>query len=124
MGSSSDTALIPDDAKAAIKGNVKSGANNVAKRDQLKALGNSIKITIGTDEHVAWKRRNKAAHGVPIAEGKELETIRDMKLLMALFSSHAARNHRRCGFLSRLCVAGHSNTTLERAGPFRRSVTT
>ena len=80
-----DAAQIPDDAKIAIKGNVQSGANSVAKRDQLTALGNSIKITIGLPEHDAWKRRNKSAHGVPIAEGRELETIREMKLLMVLF---------------------------------------
>jgi hypothetical protein len=80
-----DAAQIPDEAKIAIRGNVQSGANNVAKRDQLTALGDSIKITIGVPEHDAWKRRNKAAHGVPIAEGRELETIREMKLLMVLF---------------------------------------
>jgi hypothetical protein len=80
-----DAAQIPEEVKAAIKGNVQNGANNVAKRDQLAALGDSIGITIGPDENDAWKRRNKAAHGVPIAEGKELETIRDMKLLMVLF---------------------------------------
>ena len=68
-----DAARVPEDAKATIQENVKSGANSIAKREQLKALGDSIKITIGAGEHAAWKRRNKAAHGVPIADGKELE---------------------------------------------------
>jgi hypothetical protein len=80
-----EAAEIPECAKAAIKENVRSSANSAAKRDQLQALGDSIGIEIGADEHAAWKRRNKAAHGVPIAEGKELETIRDMKPLMVLF---------------------------------------
>ena len=80
-----DAANIPDPAKSAIKANVQSGTNQAAKRDQLQALGDAIGIVIGDDEHAAWKRRNKSAHGVPIVQSKELETIRDIKLLMVLF---------------------------------------
>lgn len=51
----------------------------------LRELARLIRIEIGPDEDDAWKRRDLAAHGVPIPEGKELEAIRDMKLLMVLF---------------------------------------
>ena len=43
-------------------------------------------LNLGEGENAAWKRRNQAAHGVPIAEGDELAAIRDMKLLKGLFN--------------------------------------
>jgi hypothetical protein len=51
----------------------------------LKAVLHTIGIELGSDEDDAWKRRNDAAHGVPIPEGDELAAIRDMMLLRVLF---------------------------------------
>jgi hypothetical protein len=48
-------------------------------------IAQALQISIGADEDAAWKRRDQAAHGLPIPEGKELEAIRDMKLLTGLF---------------------------------------
>jgi hypothetical protein len=57
----------------------------VPQRERLRAIAQALNITIGDDEDAAWKRRDQAAHGLPIPEGKELEAIRDMKLLTGLF---------------------------------------
>jgi hypothetical protein len=80
-----EKASISEEDKAAVVDKIKSNANSAPKRDQLKAMAEMIKIEIGPDEDAASRRRNKSAHGIPIPEGKELEAIRDMKLLMVLF---------------------------------------
>jgi hypothetical protein len=41
----------------------------------------AIGIKPGPDEDAAWRRRDRAAHGLPIREGDELAAVRDMKLL-------------------------------------------
>jgi hypothetical protein len=76
---------IPDDAKKILTGKIRSGTNSVPQRERLRAIAQALNITIGDDEDAAWKRRDQAAHGLPIPEGKELEAIRDMKLLTGLF---------------------------------------
>jgi hypothetical protein len=75
---------ITDDLKKLLIGKIRS-SNSLSQRDRLKAIAQAININIGSDEDAAWDRRNDAAHGRPIPEGKELEAIRDMKLLMVLF---------------------------------------
>ena len=76
---------IPNGAKKTLTDKIRSGTNSVPPRERLREIAKQIKIDIGAGEDAAWKRRNLAAHGVPIPEGKELEAIRDMKLLMGLF---------------------------------------
>jgi len=76
---------IPEDIKKVITDKIRSEANSAPPRKVLKAISRELKIDIGADEDAAWKRRNYAAHGLPIPEGKELGAIRDMKLLTGLF---------------------------------------
>jgi hypothetical protein len=78
-------ASIGDDIKGLLAAKIRSGINFVPQRERLRAISQAINIDIGPDEDAAWKRRDLAAHGLPIPEGKELEAIRDMKLLMKLF---------------------------------------
>lgn len=59
--------------------------NRVNQRPLLKAVLGTLHLQLSRDEDNAWKRRNHAAHGTPIPEGKELTAIRDMKLLRGLF---------------------------------------
>jgi hypothetical protein len=80
-----DSAPIPDEAKNVFRGKIRSGTNSTPQRERLRAIAQALQITIGADEDAAWKRRDQAAHGLPIPEGKELEAIRDMKLLTGLF---------------------------------------
>ena len=77
-------AIIPEDSKAILSGNVHI-INRAPQREILKAILRAIDVDLGADENAAWKRRNDAAHGIPIPEGEELTAIRDMKLLMGLF---------------------------------------
>jgi hypothetical protein len=80
-----ETAPIDHDAKAALTRKVLDNMNSVPQRDLLKSVCRAINIDIGEDEDAAWKRRNKAAHGVPFPESETLPAIRDAKLLMVLF---------------------------------------
>jgi hypothetical protein len=64
-----------------------------------------IGIVVGDDEHAAWKRRNKSAHGEPLLQEEVLPTIRDMKLLLVLF-------HRML-----LAITGASDRYLDYATP-------
>jgi hypothetical protein len=80
-----ETASIPDETKRMISDKIRNDANRAPQRERLRSLCRFISIEIGADEDAAWKRRDQAAHGLPIPEGKELEAIRDMKLLMGLF---------------------------------------
>jgi hypothetical protein len=105
-----DGASIHNDAKAALKRKILEDMNSVPQRDLLKSVCRAINIEIGADEDAAWKRRNKAAHGVPIPEGEELLAIRDMKLLMVLF-------HRML-----LAITGANDRYLDYASPAGRSV--
>ena len=59
--------------------------NQTAQRTILAGVLQAIGIELGPDEDAAWRRRNHAAHGMPIPEGEELAAIRDMKLLRGLF---------------------------------------
>ena len=77
-------AQVPEDSKHALSDNLR-GINRVPQRPILKAVLEAIGIELGSDEDDAWKRRNDAAHGLPIPEGDELAAIRDMKLLRGLF---------------------------------------
>jgi hypothetical protein len=84
MAAAIEGAEITEQAKAALK--VKLGTlNTVDQRPRLKAVMAAIGLQLGSDEDAAWRRRNKAAHGTPVAEGEELAAIRDMKLLKGLF---------------------------------------
>jgi hypothetical protein len=80
-----EAAPIDDDAKSAFTRKVLDNMNSVPQRDLLKSVCRAISIDIGEDENAAWKRRNKAAHGVPFPESETLAAIRDAKLLMVLF---------------------------------------
>jgi hypothetical protein len=80
-----EEAPIDDEAKAAFTRKILDNMNSVPQRDLLKSVCRAIKIDIGKDEDAAWKRRNKAAHGVPFPESETLAAIRDAKLLMVLF---------------------------------------
>jgi hypothetical protein len=75
---------IPEGSKCALIDQLHM-INQVPRRTVLKAVLQAIDIELGADEDDAWKRRNHAAHGVPIPEGNELAAIRDMKLLRVLF---------------------------------------
>ena len=77
-------ATIPQDRKAVLSGSIHK-INDAPQREILKAVLQANDIDLGDDEDAAWRRRNAAAHGLPIPEGEELAAIRDMKLLMGLF---------------------------------------
>jgi hypothetical protein len=53
---------LSEDSKAALRQNIGS-LNNVHQRGKMDALLREIKIALGPDEALAWKRRNDAAHG-------------------------------------------------------------
>jgi hypothetical protein len=59
--------------------------NQTAQRKILAGVLRAIGLELGADEDAAWRRRNDAAHGLPIPEGEALAAIRDMKLLRGLF---------------------------------------
>jgi hypothetical protein len=84
MASSIKRADISDEAKAAL---IRKLANfhKVDQRPLLKAVLAALDLQMSADEDAAWVRRNKAAHGIPIPEGKQLPAIRDMELLRGLF---------------------------------------
>jgi hypothetical protein len=73
---------------------IRSGTNRRPQRERLRELAQVIRIEIGRDEEDAWKRRDLAAHGVPIPEGKELETRHE--ITDGAFPS-AAAEHYQCG---------------------------
>lgn len=79
-----DKTDIPEEAKAALK-NKLSTFNGTDQRPRLKSIMATLALQLGDDEDAAWRRRNEAAHGIPIPEGQELAAIRDMKLLRGLF---------------------------------------
>ena len=80
-----EAAPISDDAKAAFIKKILDNMNSVPQRDLLKSVCDTKSVAIGKDESDAWRRRNKAAHGVAFPYEETLPTIRDMKLLMVLF---------------------------------------
>ena len=84
MSEAINGAEIPDQAKAALKEKLAT-FNAVDQRPRLKAVMAAINLQLGDDEDAAWRRRNKAAHGMPVPEGEELAAIRDVKLLKGLF---------------------------------------
>jgi hypothetical protein len=84
MASSIEQTDIPDEAKTALARKL-ANFNQVDQRPLLKAVFAALGLQLGEDEDAAWRRRNKAAHGMPIPEGQELAAIRDMKLLRGLF---------------------------------------
>jgi len=84
MATAIDGTEISEQAKAALKAKL-AMLNDVDQPSRLKALMAAIGLELGGNEDAAWRRRNKAAHGVPIPEGQELAAIRDMKLLKGLF---------------------------------------
>jgi hypothetical protein len=84
MASSIEQTDISEEAKKALArqlGNI----NQVDQRTLLKGVFAALDIQLSEDEDAAWRRRNKAAHGMPIPEGQELAAIRDTKLLRGLF---------------------------------------
>lgn len=74
----------PDEAKEAWKSKLDL-LNRIDQRPRLRGLMEALGLELGEDEDAAWRRRNEAAHGTPVAEGEELAAIRDMKLLGGLF---------------------------------------
>jgi hypothetical protein len=79
-----DQANISEQSKLGLKENL-GRLNQVPQRTELRAIMETIDLDLGEDEDEAWKRRNRAAHGLPIEEGKELSAIRDTHLLEGLF---------------------------------------
>lgn len=75
---------VSDEAARALTDKLAT-VNQVEQRRLLKSVMIAIGLELGADEDNAWKRRNKAAHGMPVPEGQELAAIRDMKLLRGLF---------------------------------------
>jgi hypothetical protein len=83
MAASIAEADILDDSKRTLTGKL-FNLNQTDQRLLLKAVLDTVGLRLGMDEDSAWKRRNKAAHGMPVPEGEELAAIRDMKLLKGL----------------------------------------
>lgn len=75
---------IAKDYEDQLKSNI-NGVNRTSQRMLLKSVMQSMGLDLGVDEDAAWRRRNKAAHGLPIPEGEEIAAIRDMKLLRGIF---------------------------------------
>lgn len=75
---------IEKDYEDQLKSNI-NGVNRTSQRMLLKAVMQSMGLELGVHEDAAWRRRNKAAHGLPIPEGEEVAAIRDMKLLQGIF---------------------------------------
>jgi hypothetical protein len=71
MASSIEQTAIPDEAKTALVRKL-ANFNQVDQRPLLKAVFAALGLQLGDDEDAAWRRRNKAAHGMPIPEGQEL----------------------------------------------------
>ncbi|GAB1257619.1 hypothetical protein NBRC116494_21210 [Aurantivibrio plasticivorans] len=44
-----------------------------------------LEIKLSEDEKKAWKQRNNAAHGREIEAGKEIQLIRELKILKVIF---------------------------------------
>lgn len=59
--------------------------NRIGQRLLLRSIFDSLGLQLSKDEDIAWRRRNKAAHGMPIPQGEELSAIRDTKLLRGIF---------------------------------------
>ena len=76
---------VSDEAKAALTGKLAT-FNAVDQRPRLKAVMSALGLELGGDEDVAWRRRNKAAHGTPISGRSGAGGDRDMKLLRGLFN--------------------------------------
>ena len=85
LGNTINSASLSEEDKTVLTAKIRSGTNSVPQRERLRAISQALDIIIGDDEDAAWKRRDQAAHGLPIPEGKELQAIRDMKLLTGLF---------------------------------------
>jgi hypothetical protein len=78
------TLPIPENIKRTLKNKV-GGLNEPPVRMMIEQLVKEIGITISEEELNAWGRRNMAAHGHHPEYGKELQIIRDTKLLQVLF---------------------------------------
>lgn len=78
------SADVSVEVKEALKDKLPS-FNGIDQRQRLKDVMATLNLELGEDEDAAWRRRNKAAHGMPIPQGEELAAIRDMKLLRGLF---------------------------------------
>jgi len=59
----------PEEKKNALRGNI-GGLNRVHQRDTMEAILKDIGIVLGPDESQAWKRRNDAAHGIAMEDGR------------------------------------------------------
>ncbi len=77
------SAAISDAARDTLKKNI-ARLNEATARNVLSQTTQRLGVDLGSDEGRAWRSRHLAAHGRPIQEGKELEAIRDMKLLRGL----------------------------------------
>jgi hypothetical protein len=75
---------ISEEKKNALRENI-GDLNRVHQRDTMQAVLKDIGIALGADESQAWKRRNDAAHGIAMETVEELDVIRDIKLLKAMF---------------------------------------
>ena len=73
-----------EEIKAILKGKL-STLNRVDQRPLLKAVLAALDLKLGAGEDDAWKRRNRAAHGMPVPENQEQAAIGDMLLLRGLF---------------------------------------
>jgi hypothetical protein len=59
--------------------------NKLPQRQLLRSVLEANGLQLGQEEDAAWKRRNEAAHGMPVLPGEEAAAITDMRLLQTLF---------------------------------------
>ncbi len=107
---------INDEAKEALVQKL-ANFNQVDQRPLLKAVLGTLCLQLSENEDAAWRRRNKAAHGMPIPEGEELAAIRDMKLLRGLFQRMLLRITNAADEYIDYASANHPYRRLEDAPP-------
>ena len=73
-----------EEAKTALKDQL-GRVNRVDQRPLLRSVLAALGLGLGVGEDDAWKRRDKAAHGMAIPEAQEQAAIGDMLLLRGLF---------------------------------------
>ncbi len=96
---------IPEENKKALSANI-GNLNRAPQRIIMDRLLKSINIQLGADEEQAWKRRDDAAHGNEMEDGRELKVIRDTKLLRVLFHRILLRMTNASGTYHDYCTPG------------------
>jgi hypothetical protein len=76
---------LPEGQTVLLQANV-GRLNQVPRATITDQLLKRLEIVLGDDEKQAWRRRHDAAHGNPMAPGREREVIRDSYLLQVMFN--------------------------------------